>query len=272
MKHRIIISSLAALAMLSLQAGAAPAPFFEAHCYGCHDADEKKGGIVFGGSGANRTVTVTPAANQLGSSTITITVSDGTLTASDTFLLAVTGTAQETWRFANFGTTANTGNAADLADANSDGELNLLEYATVQNPNAASLVALSAIRTSSAVEITYTRSKSALTGGVTFAAEWSDTLATNSWSATGVTHAILTDNGIVQAVKATNSHSGHDFIALPAFESHTECALEPLPSISHSARCFCPRALSRPSLRRTASSGNMTMNTTSPCRSPHHEH
>ncbi len=143
MKHRIIISSLAALAMLSLQAGAAPAPFFEAHCYGSHDADEKKGGIVFGGSGANRTVTVTPAANQLGSSTITITVSDGTLTASDTFLLAVTGTAQETWRFANFGTTANTGNAADLADANSDGELNLLEYATVQNPNAASLRTLS---------------------------------------------------------------------------------------------------------------------------------
>ena len=41
--------------------------------------------IVFGGSGANRTVTVTPAANQNGTATITVTVSDGALTASDTF-------------------------------------------------------------------------------------------------------------------------------------------------------------------------------------------
>ena len=35
--------------------------------------------IVFGGSGANRTVTVTPAANQNGTATITVTVSDGAL-------------------------------------------------------------------------------------------------------------------------------------------------------------------------------------------------
>lgn len=45
--------------------------------------------IVFGGSGANRTVTVTPAANQSGTATITISVSDGALTASDTFVLTV---------------------------------------------------------------------------------------------------------------------------------------------------------------------------------------
>ena len=32
--------------------------------------------IVFGGSGANRTVTVTPAANQFGTATITVTVTD----------------------------------------------------------------------------------------------------------------------------------------------------------------------------------------------------
>lgn len=45
--------------------------------------------IVFGGSGSNRTVTVTPAANQSGSATITVTVSDGVLTTTDTFLLTV---------------------------------------------------------------------------------------------------------------------------------------------------------------------------------------
>ena len=48
--------------------------------------------IVFGGSGANRTVTITPAANQTGTATITVTVSDGSGgTAGDTFVLTVTG-------------------------------------------------------------------------------------------------------------------------------------------------------------------------------------
>src|SRR5580765_7852459 len=45
--------------------------------------------IVFGGSGANRTVTVTPALNQTGTATITVNVSDGSLTASKSFALTV---------------------------------------------------------------------------------------------------------------------------------------------------------------------------------------
>jgi uncharacterized repeat protein (TIGR02543 family) len=47
------------------------------------------GNILFGGSGANRTVTITPVANQNGTATITITVSDGSYTADDTFDLTV---------------------------------------------------------------------------------------------------------------------------------------------------------------------------------------
>lgn len=46
-------------------------------------------GLVLGGSGGNRTVTVNPAANQTGQATITLTVSDGALTASDTFIVSV---------------------------------------------------------------------------------------------------------------------------------------------------------------------------------------
>src|SRR5204862_185770 len=46
--------------------------------------------IVFGGSGANRTVTITPAANQFGTTTITLTVTDANSgTSSDTFVLTV---------------------------------------------------------------------------------------------------------------------------------------------------------------------------------------
>jgi len=46
--------------------------------------------IAFGGSGANRTVTLSPAANETGTATITLTVDDGTDTTTDSFTLTVT--------------------------------------------------------------------------------------------------------------------------------------------------------------------------------------
>ena len=49
--------------------------------------------IVFGGSGSSRTVNVTPATNQTGTATINVTVSDGTHTASDSWVLTVRATA-----------------------------------------------------------------------------------------------------------------------------------------------------------------------------------
>lgn len=51
-------------------------------------------GIVLGGSGSNRTVTLAPAANQTGTANVTITVSDGSLTASS--IIALTVNAQNT--------------------------------------------------------------------------------------------------------------------------------------------------------------------------------
>jgi autotransporter-associated beta strand protein len=45
--------------------------------------------IILGGAGANRTVTLSPASNQTGTATITLTVSDGLDTASDSFVLSV---------------------------------------------------------------------------------------------------------------------------------------------------------------------------------------
>lgn len=45
--------------------------------------------IVFGGSGADRTVTLTPADGLTGTSTITLTVNDGALGTNDTFVLTV---------------------------------------------------------------------------------------------------------------------------------------------------------------------------------------
>jgi hypothetical protein len=80
-------------------------------------------------------VTVTPAAHQLGSATITLAVNDGSLTTSTSFVLTVTGTARETWRFAHFGTTSDTGRAADDSDPDGDGSNNLAEYTARTDPN-----------------------------------------------------------------------------------------------------------------------------------------
>ena len=90
--------------------------------------------ILFGGSNASRTVSVTPNANQLGSSVVTVTVSDGSLSASASFLLTVAGTPQETWRFAYFGSTANLGQGADTANPDGDGWNNAQEYVLGGNP------------------------------------------------------------------------------------------------------------------------------------------
>jgi hypothetical protein len=46
-------------------------------------------GITFGGSGANRTITLVPASGKTGSSTVTVTVSDGSRQSSDAFVLTV---------------------------------------------------------------------------------------------------------------------------------------------------------------------------------------
>ncbi len=47
------------------------------------------GNLVLGGSGANRTVTVTPALNQTGVTTITLAIGDGTTTTSTAFQVSV---------------------------------------------------------------------------------------------------------------------------------------------------------------------------------------
>ena len=47
------------------------------------------GNIVLGGSGANRTIQLTPGSGRTGTATVTVTVSDGALTTQDTFVFTV---------------------------------------------------------------------------------------------------------------------------------------------------------------------------------------
>ena len=120
-----------------------------------------------------------------------------------------TATAQQSWRFIHFGSIANTGNAADTFDSNGDGEVNLLEFATGQNPNAAGIAVTTIVFNGSGFDFIYTRSKVAQAGGLAFAVVWSDTLAPGSWSTSGVSsETVLSDNGTTQQVQVTVPASG----------------------------------------------------------------
>lgn len=75
--------------------------------------------IVFGGSGSNRTVAVTPAAGQSGTATITVTVSDGSATANASFVLTVNAAATG-GLVAAYGFNETTGTSATDASGNTN--------------------------------------------------------------------------------------------------------------------------------------------------------
>ncbi len=110
--------------------------------------------------------------------------------------------AQQAWRFTYFGITTGTGNAADSADPNKDGENNLLEFATGQNPNEATTRPGMLVRNDSNFGFTCTRSKAALLDGFKFTVEYSDTLAAESWTAITDPGTVIFDDGTLQEVKA----------------------------------------------------------------------
>jgi hypothetical protein len=91
-----------------------------------------------------------------------------------------------TWRQFYFGTMENAGVAADGYDANGDGEANLIEFATCQNPLASTRAATSVALNATVLEFRYQRSAAASGDGILFSVEWSDTLLPGSWSAGGV--------------------------------------------------------------------------------------
>ena len=93
--------------------------------------------------------------------------------------------ARERWNFLHFNTLTSTGNAADSADSNNDGENNLLEFATGQSPHAATSAQTTVAKTATHLEFTYTRNKDAFEQGYLFSVEYSDTLA-DPWSTEGV--------------------------------------------------------------------------------------
>jgi hypothetical protein len=100
-----------------------------------------------------------------------------------TLELVLPRSEMEIWQIERFGAqTNNPAIAGDGEDPDADGESNLYEFATGQNPLAGTQVSPALLQRGAGLEFSYTRAKSALADGVSFIVEWSDTLAADSWS------------------------------------------------------------------------------------------
>jgi hypothetical protein len=159
------------------------------------------------GTGAVRSLLIAPAPGQTGSTPVTVWASDGAALTSRVFSVTALS-PRETWRRQGFGTWSNTGVAADFADPNADGEVNLLEFATGQGPHAGTTAVSQLKKNGATLEFTYQRAIAALTDGLSFVVEWSDTLAAGSWTNVGVTEQLLTNNGTVHTVRASMGAGG----------------------------------------------------------------
>ncbi len=90
-------------------------------------------GVSFNFNSTSATLTISGSAQQTFTANVQATNAGGTSSRSVTFIIPLT--ALEEWRLANFGTTANTGIAADHEDADHDGQSNLAEYHAGTDPN-----------------------------------------------------------------------------------------------------------------------------------------
>ncbi|MBL9130637.1 MAG: choice-of-anchor D domain-containing protein, partial [Verrucomicrobiaceae bacterium] len=138
----------------------------------------------------------------------------------NTFDIEMRGTGAipiTSWRQTHFGTTANTGTAADDADADNDGVPNLLEFATQGTPGTPDEEPgeMAPLDGSGFIYFTYTRNKQAM-AEVSYQVEWIDDLLAPPWSSAGVVETITTDNGLVQTVTAAvpAGSTGERFIRL----------------------------------------------------------
>lgn len=156
--------------------------------------------------GNTDSVTSTVKFSAPGSYVLRLSAANANGEAAIDLTVLITGTAMsaiEIWRQNYFGNQANTGIGSDSSDANNDGETNLLEFATGQDPYAATLATPSLAKDGNTLKFTYTRSHAALADGILFVVEWSDTLANESWDSSGVSEEILADNGTLQTILAS---------------------------------------------------------------------
>jgi hypothetical protein len=100
--------------------------------------------------------------------------------ASVSFTMEGLGMTPDGWRQANFNSTENSGDGANLADPDHDGLANLIEFAfglDPQQPGAGGLPAPQMIGGHQVISF----NQPAAIKGITYGAEWSDSLLPGSW-------------------------------------------------------------------------------------------
>ncbi|MGJ8650269.1 MAG: M60 family peptidase N-terminal accessory domain-containing protein [Opitutaceae bacterium] len=105
----------------------------------------------------------------------------------------------ESWRMSHFGTSENTGDAADSANPDFDRLNNFMEFVLVTDPNIFDSPYQSMTTSEIAMLVEYTRRKST---GYSIYAEWSSNLQPGSWNTVGITEAVA-DDGDIETVTVT---------------------------------------------------------------------
>lgn len=160
------------------------------------------GTLLAPGAATTFTVSFSPAAAGTRTAALRIASNDVDENPFDLNLTGIRATASEAWRQTYFGSPYNTGAGADLNDADHDGIVNILEYATATDPLVSSAFPGTLVKNGNLLEFTYTRRKSAVVE-MSFVREFSETLNGTWGTVGGLVETILSDDGVLQQVKTT---------------------------------------------------------------------
>lgn len=154
--------------------------------------------------GSNTTFTVSFTAGAIGQSTAALHIASSDLDENpfDITLVARSLTRIEAWRLAHFGSPDDIGDGADSNDWESDGNANLIEFATDSDPRQYGPFPATLAGDGASLLFTFTRNKAAV-GELSFIVEWSDTLLPDDWHTDGTSESILSDDGQTQRVQIT---------------------------------------------------------------------
>ena len=168
------------------------------------------GGSVTSGS-ASGAISLVVGANTL--STV-VTAQNGVTT--QTYTVTVTRLNNlNTWRETYFpGSTATTGPGADSATPLNDGIENLLKFALGMDPTKHGTMPGTLTTGGGNLTFTYTPSAAAVTDGVTFTVESSDTLAAGSWTSGIVNQGTIGPGGAPVTATAPKNPAGRRFLRL----------------------------------------------------------
>jgi microcystin-dependent protein len=160
--------------------------------------------------GVSTTFDVTFSPNLAGTRTAAIHVASNDAD-ENTFDVSLTGkrlTHLEDWRLQYFNDTSNSGDGADANDFEHDGLSNALEFAIGGDPKHFTALPGAPVRNGNTLEFTYQRSKAAMADGFAFAVQYRTDLLSGSWSNSGITEQITSEDANFQQVKASRDISG----------------------------------------------------------------